>query len=124
MKDVVFENFTLQFDLDLYSLEASNATWDDIVDWMERTAHHDWAKFGVSYNERNSSFIASITIDGKSAGDPRRCTTSFGKSTLSAYRKLFYLVEYLNWVSNDEATVLDKISERTSELKEYLRSLK
>lgn len=118
---VVFENFRFVFDLDWYSEDCDNATPDDIWVWQEKTARAEFARFGITWNVDRQAFVVSITVFGKGKDDPKRCTTTFGKSPLSAYRKLLYLVEYARWIDTDEGTVTAYLEERELEIKQTFR---
>jgi len=120
-KEVKFENYRLSFDLDLYSQECENVTYEDALVWIEKTSRDLFAKFGLSYNVDRHSFIASITIDGIGKDDPRRCTTMFGGTALSAIAKLLYLVEYLRWAERTELQVDDAIHEVELEIKSLFK---
>lgn len=121
LPEVKFENYRLAFDLDLYSEECANVTYEDALAWMEKTAKNSFAKIALTYSVDKSSFIASITIDGFGKGDPRRCTTMFGKSALSAIGKLLYLVEYLRWETKSELEVDQAIEETELEIKQLFK---
>jgi hypothetical protein len=117
MPEVKFENFRMQFDLEYYSEDCSNVTYEDAMGWVEKTCRNSFAKIALTYSLDKSAFIASITVDGIGKGDPRRCTTMFGKSALSAIGKLLYLVEYLRWDEKSELEVDTAIEAAELEIK-------
>lgn len=120
-QEVKFENFHLNFDLDWYSEDCANATVDDIWAWQEKVGRSDFARFGIKWNVDKQAWIASITVYGKGKGDPSRCTTAFGKSPLSAFQKLLYLVEYARWIETDEDGTDDFLRERELEIRQTFK---
>ena len=123
MRDMKFENFRMPLDLDLYSEECANATWEDIGVWMETTLRDGLGKVSCSWSVDRHSYVAAITCDKGKTTDAIRCTSMFGKTPLSALQKLLYLVEYCRWYEVGEQTVYDKIEDRTAELKEAFKKL-
>lgn len=117
MREMKFENFSIPLDLDLYAEDIANASWDEVMDYMEQAVKTSFGKFSITRNVERQSFICSITSDMGKTTDAIRCTSQFGKTALSASQKLMYLLEYHSWLERDEDTVRASLDEATLELK-------
>lgn len=94
MQETKFINFTLKFPQELYH-DSDLPPIEEIFLWMEQLAKSSHIKWGVSYNPERSSFIASYTDRGGKTTEPNPCVTAFGGTMLSAYQKLYVMVEVL-----------------------------
>lgn len=108
MKEVVFLNFNLKYPTELY-YEQEMPTMADIVVWQEQLAKGRLIKWGLSYHADKSSFIASYTDKGGKPAEPDPVVTAFGKTMLSAYQKLYVVVEIFGLCEYGEAFARERL---------------
>jgi len=90
---VEFVNIELKFRPAMYigkEEELPNA--DQLGKWLEDMAGNFY-RLGFGYNERSSSFTASLTYKGGKTTDTPPCVTQHGKTWLSAVQKLYIVFE-------------------------------
>lgn len=102
MKETRFVNLSLKFPTEVY-YESEMPTIQEICDWQERLAKSHQIRWGISYNADKSSFIASYTNKGGLTTLPDPVITAFGGSMLSAYQKLYVMVEISGFNEHGEA---------------------
>lgn len=115
MREVTFINFTLKFPSELYH-DTELPELPQLIQWSEELAKSNLIKFGFSYNPDRSSFIVSYTDRGGKTKDPDTCTTAFGSTLLSAYQKLYVVVEILGLRREGE----ERARDRQDEIETYI----
>jgi len=90
--DVEFVNIDLKFSADMYfGKEETIPDANALFEWI-KILTEDFYRFGFGYNERSSSFTASITYRGGKSSDKAPCLTQHGRSPLSALLKLYVVM--------------------------------
>lgn len=101
LRETTFVNFTLKFPSELYD-ENPLPDLPNLLAWAQLLAKENQIKFSFSYNPDRSSFIVSYTDRGGKTKDPDTCTTAFGNSLLSAFQKLYVVVEIFGFLKEGE----------------------
>lgn len=90
---IEFVNIELKFKPSLYVGKGEELPDEPaLCKWLEDMAGN-YYRFGFGYNERSSSFTASLTWRGGKVTDPAPCVTQHGKTWLSACQKLYIVFE-------------------------------
>lgn len=122
MKEVVFLNFTLKYPTELY-YDTEMPTMAEICAWQEQLAKGRFIKWGLSYHADKSSFIASYTDKGGNPKEPDPVVTAFGGSMLSAYQKLYVVVEIFGLCEYGEPFARERCENAEFALSEELAKL-
>lgn len=108
MNETRFINITLKYPVELY-YEQEMPGIPEIFVWTEKLAKGELARFGCKWNPDKSSFIVSYTDYSGSPKDPNPCITAFGGSLLSAYQKLYVMVEVSGYREHGQEVALTNI---------------
>lgn len=119
MKEVTFINVSLRYPTELYDVEEL-PDMASISVWMEKLAKRSLVKWGLSYNPERKSYIASYTNKGGKPAEPDPVITAFGGTMLSAYQKLYVVVEVLGFDEYGEAFMRERLENAEVSISEEL----
>jgi len=120
---IEFVNIEIKFDLALIAEDEEILSLDDLFLWAEQ-ASRNFMKFGMSYNERSSSYTVSVTDKGAlPPSEKPPCITQHGKSLLSAFQKCYFLIEVCGDGRVFKSAIEHRLQQREDVLSEQLAGL-
>lgn len=100
----IFQNFNIQFDVELYVSEGAIIPDEEIFQWMDDIACNDKVRFGFKYPDGKNDCCVSATYQPRQyTGDDMVCITAWGKNAFSGLRKLWIILTVWDALESETA---------------------
>lgn len=120
MQETRFINISLKYPSELY-YEQEMPGISEIFIWSEKLARRELVRFGYKWNVDKSSYIVSYTDYSGNPKEPNPCITSFGGTLLSAYQKLYVMVEVSGYREHGEEVAKINLEQIESAISKELK---